>query len=149
MTEEILVSVKGLHALEGEAEDDMVEIFSAGKYYFKNGKHYIFYEEVPEDGSGTVKNRITLQDNWMEVQKKGAMNATMTFEADKKHMSWYNTPFGNLMTGIEVMDMNVSEQENLIEVSVNYALEVNYERVADSRIQIRIMAKDSGLFSLR
>lgn len=149
MTEEILISVKGMHALEGDAQDDTVEVFSAGKYYFKNGKHYIFYEEIPTDGSGLVKNRITLQDNWMEVQKKGAMNSTMTFETDKKHMSWYNTPFGNLMTGIEVTDMSMSEQENLIEVCVDYALEVNYERVADSRIQIRVMAKDSGLFSLR
>lgn len=149
MTEDILISVKGMHALEATGEDDEVETFSAGKYYFKNGKHYIFYEETPEDGSGTIKNRITLQGEWMEVQKKSPLSSTMTFEVDKKHTSWYNTPFGNLMTGIEVTDMNVTEQENLIEVSVDYTLEVNYERVADSRIRIKVMAKDSGLFSLR
>ena len=45
MTEEVLISVKGLHALATEDEDE-VEVFSAGKYYFKNGKHYILYEEM-------------------------------------------------------------------------------------------------------
>lgn len=149
MTEDILISVRGMHALESTGEDDEVEIFSAGKYYFKNGKHYVFYEEVPEDGSGVIKNRIILQGNWMEVQKKGLASSTMTFEANKMHTSWYHTPFGNLMMGIEVTDMNVEEQENLIEVHIEYALDVNYERMADSRIRIRIMAKDSGLFKLR
>ena len=54
MTEDILISVKGLHALN-DAEDEQeqeIEVFSAGKYYFKNGKHYILYEEQSEeDGS--------------------------------------------------------------------------------------------------
>ena len=70
MTEDILVSVKGIHALDPSEKDDEVEIFSAGKYYFKNGKHYILYEEMAEDGSGVVKSRITLRDGCMEVQKK-------------------------------------------------------------------------------
>lgn len=149
MTEDILISVKGMHALDGTGENDEVEVFSAGKYYFKNGKHYVFYDEVPEDGGEVIKTRITLQGEWMEVQKKGPASSSMVFEADKKHTSWYNTPFGNLMMGIEVTDMNVVEKENLIEVRVDYGLEVNYDRVADSRIRIRVMSKDSGLFHLR
>ena len=149
MTEDILVSVKGIHALDPSEKDDEVEIFSAGKYYFKNGKHYILYEEMAEDGSGVVKSRITLRDGCMEVQKKGIFSTKMVFEKDRKNTSWYSTPFGNLMTGVEVTNMNVTEQEELIEIKVDYILEVNYERVADSRICIRVMAKDSGLFHLK
>lgn len=149
MKEDILISVRGMHALEATGEDDEVEIFSAGKYYFKNGKHYIFYDETPEDGSAVVKNRITLRGDCMEVQKKGIMSTNMVFEINQKHTGWYNTPFGNLMTGIEVTDMNITEQENMIEVSVDYVLEVNCERVADSNIRIKVMAKDSGLFHLK
>lgn len=85
----------------------------------------------------------------MEVQKKGIMSTNMVFEINQKHTGWYNTPFGNLMTGIEVTDMNITEQENMIEVSVDYVLEVNCERVADSNIRIKVMAKDSGLFHLK
>ena len=48
MTEDILISVRGMHALESTGEDDEVEIFSAGKYYFKNGKHYVFYDGSSE-----------------------------------------------------------------------------------------------------
>ena len=148
MTEDILVSVKGLHTLESEGEDE-IEVFSAGKYYLKNGKHYILYEELVEETGEIIKNRITLKDGHMEVQKSGPMSAKMVFESDHKNMSWYNTPFGNLLAGIEVKDMQVKEEEDLLEIKVDYELEINYERIADCRILIRVMSKESGHFSLR
>lgn len=148
MTEDILVSVKGLHTLESEGEDE-IEVFSAGKYYIKNGKHYILYEELVEETGDVVKNRITLKDGHMEVQKNGPMSAKMVFEKEHKNMSWYNTPFGNLLAGIEVKEMQVKEEEDLLEIKVDYELEINYERIADCRIQIRVMSKESGHFSLR
>ncbi|MDO4322259.1 MAG: DUF1934 domain-containing protein [Lachnospiraceae bacterium] len=149
MTEDILISVKGLHTLDNEEEDQEIEVFSAGKYYFRNGRHYILYEEQAEDNGELIKNRITLKDGCMEVQKKGPVNSKMVFEQDKKNSSWYNTPFGNLMAGTTVTDMSVTEEEDLIDIRVSYELEVNYERVANCNIQIKVMAKDSGLFSLR
>lgn len=147
MTEDILVSVKGLHTMGG-ADEEEIEVFSAGKYFFRNGRHYILYDVLIEETGDTIKNRITLRDGLLEVQKKGPFSTTMTFERDRKNTSWYNTPMGNMLAGITVKDMYVSEQENLLEIKVSYALELNYEHVADCRIRIRAMAKDSGLFRL-
>ena len=81
MTEDILISVKGLHALN-DAEDEQeqeIEVFSAGKYYFKNGKHYILYEEQSEEDGSIIKNRITLKNDCLEVQKKGLIDSKMIF----------------------------------------------------------------------
>lgn len=147
MTEEVLISVKGLHTVDS-AQEEEIEVTSAGKYYLKNGKHYILYDEILEGTGDIVKNRIKLFDNGMEIQKNGSVNAKMIFQQGKKNTSWYGTPMGNMLAGIQVTDMDVREQENLIEVDVGYELEMNYEKVADSRIHIRIMAKDSGLFRL-
>ena len=148
MTEDIIVSVKGLHTMENVDEEE-IEVISAGKYYFRNGKHYILYEEMAEGSNEAIRNRITLKDGILEVQKKGPVSSKMVFERGKKNMSWYNTPFGNLLAGVDVVSMEVTEEENLLEAVVQYDLEVNYERVADCRIQIRVMAKDSGLFHLQ
>lgn len=147
MTEEVLISVTGLHTMDS-AQEEEIEVTSAGKYYLKNGKHYILYDEILEGTGDIIKNRIKLSDTGMEIQKKGSVNASMVFQQGKKNTSWYGTPMGNMLAGIEVTDMDVREQENLIEVDVGYELEMNYEKVADSRIHIRIMAKDSGLFRL-
>lgn len=147
MTEDILISVKGLHTAETASEEE-VEVFSAGKYYFKNGRHYILYEEMEEDTKSVIKNRITIKDGCLEVKKTGVLGARLVFEEEKKNVSWYNTPFGQLLLGIEVHSMRVKETEELIEIGVAYELEANYEKVASCELQIRVMAKDSGMFKL-
>lgn len=149
MTEDILVTVAGLHTVNGDKDPgDKVEVTSAGKYYKKNGKHYIFYDEADEQSGTPIRNRIKLGGGIMEVQKKGAMTASMTFEMGRNHRSWYTTPFGSMLTGIEVTEMKVDESDKLIDVDVKYILEMNYEHVSDADIHIRVMAKDSGLFRL-
>ena len=89
-----------------------------------------------------------MKNDCLEVQKKGLIDSKMIFEQDKKNTSWYNTPFGNLLAGTTVTDMSVKEADDLIDIHVKYELEVNYERVADCCIQIKVMAKDSGLFHI-
>ncbi len=148
MTEEVLISVRGLHTLN-TAQDEEIEVISAGRYYFRNGKHYLFYDEQVEDEGETVSNRIILQDGRMELEKKGSVNVKMVFVRDEKTESWYNTPFGEMLVGVEVTGMQVTQQEDLLETDITYRLELNYEHVADCHICIRVMAKGSGLFSLR
>ena len=101
MTEDILISVKGLHALN-DAEDEQeqeIEVFSAGKYYFKNGKHYILYEEQSEEDGSIIKNRITLKNDCLEVQKKGLIDSKMIFEQDKKIPAGTIHPLGTFLQG--------------------------------------------------
>lgn len=148
MTEDILVSVKGLHTLHDAGEDE-IEVFSPGKYYFRGGKHYILYDELVEETGETIRNRITLKNDCVEVKKKGPVTTTMIFERGKKNTSLYNTPMGNMYAGLDVKDMKVTEREELLDILVDYGLELNYEHVADCRIRIKVMAKDSGLFHLR
>ncbi|MCC8066474.1 MAG: DUF1934 domain-containing protein [Clostridiales bacterium] len=162
MTKDVLVSVKGLHSVKGadshtgpagnknpgQDEDDTVELISAGKYYFRNGKHYVEYEELEEETNTVIKNRITLRDRHLEVIRKAPFQTKMIFEENTKNTSWYNTPVGSMLAGFDVNEMQIRESDDLIEIGVDYALEINYEHVSDSHIQIRIMAKDSGLFHL-
>ncbi len=148
MTEDVLVSVKGLHTLD-TAQDEEIEIFSAGKYYFRNGKHYLLYDEQVEDAGGVVSNRIVCRDGCVELTKKGSVNTKMSFRTDEKTECWYETPFGEMLVGVEVTDMKITEQEDLLEILVAYRLELNYEHVADCRIRIRAIAKGSPRFHLQ
>ena len=147
MTEEVLISVRGLHTLN-TAQDEEIEVFSFGRYYYKNGKHYLFYDEQVEDEGGLVSNRLTLKNGRMELTKTGSVNVKMVFAQDEKTESWYNTPFGEMLVGLEVTEMKVTEQEELLEIDISYGLELNYEHVADCRIHIRVIAKGSRLFRL-
>ena len=123
-------------------------MITVGDYYQKNGKHYVLYEEVNEGFEGSTKNIIKMQENCIDITKKGVSNVHMVFEKNRKNMSYYGTPFGNLLVGIDAKDIKVEETEHCIDVQIDYALEVNYEHLADCTIKMKIASKEKGEFSL-
>ena len=151
MTEDILISMRGLHTLDTEQEEeqtDELEMTMPGKYYFRNGKHYVLFEETDEESQSVVKNRFKLAPDRLEISKKGATNTTMTFQRGEKSSSWYGTPVGDVQLGIEVTEMELTEGEDEIEMNVAYALEMNSEHVSDARIRLRIIERNKGLFRI-
>ena len=147
MTKDVLVKISGLQFSDDQGNDP-VEIITTGNYYKKNGKHYILYDEVQEGFDGVTKSIIKVNDDFLDVTKKGVTNVHMMFEKNKKNMSYYNTPFGNLLVGINATDMKVNETEDNIDIKVDYKLEVNYEHLAECSISMNIMSKDTKDFRI-
>ena len=147
MTKDVLVKISGLQFAEDQ-DNGSVEIITTGNYYKKNGKHYILYDEVQEGFDGVTKSVIKVNDDFLDVTKKGVTNVHMMFEKNKKNMSYYNTPFGNLLVGINATDVKVNETEGNIDIKVDYKLEVNYEHLAECSISMNIMSKDTKDFRI-
>lgn len=147
MTKDVIVAIQGLQ-MQVEGDVEPVELITAASYYKKNGKHYILYDELTEDFGESTKNVIKIYEDCVDITKRGAANVHMIFEKDKKNVTYYNTPFGNLLIGIEAKRIELLEREESIEVHVDYTLEVNYEHLSDCSIQVRVTAKDAGEFHI-
>ncbi len=147
MTKEVLLTIAGLQLLEGE-EGVPVEVVTAGSYYHRNGKHYILYDEVVEGCSGHIHNTVKIGEESLEVIKRGISNVHMVFEKNKKNVSCYATPFGNLTVGIMAHRIRIEERDTDIDVEVGYSLDVNDEYLADCSIQMNVKSKDAGDFRL-
>ena len=149
MTKDVLLSISGLQFAARDEEDvEPIEVITAGDYYKKNGKHYILYDEVMEGFDGNTKNIIKLTEDSLDITKKGISNVHMVFEKNKKNVSYYNTPFGSLLIGIDAKSVDIAETESHIDVKIKYNLEVNYEHLADCSITMSIQSKESGDFTL-
>lgn len=146
MTKDVLLSISGLHydmtgGTEDNEENEPIEVITPATYYLKNGKHYVVYDEVIEGMPGTIKNKVRITDDQkLEIMKSGVSNAHMIFEKDKINMTQYETPYGEMMLGVHTKDMRVNVTESLIEIHVNYALDINSEPVADCNISMYIKA---------
>ncbi len=138
MTKDVLITISGVHTLDHEDSD--VEMIVRGDYYQKNGKHYILYEEVLEGVEERVKNVIKISPSSMDIIKKGAASSHMLFEKNKKNLSCYSTPVGDLVIGIQANHFYVEEQENSIKVNVDYSLDINYEHMSDCRICVDVQS---------
>jgi uncharacterized beta-barrel protein YwiB (DUF1934 family) len=149
MTKDVIVSITGLQFDHSEAGDsEPVEVVTVGEYYLKNDKHYVTFYEVMEGFEGNTKNIVKISEDALEITKKGVTNVHMMFEKNKKNITSYNTPFGNLMIGILAKDINIKESEDSIEVHVDYTLDVNYEPLADCKITILLKSKNAKDFTL-
>ena len=81
MTQDVLLTITGLHdiaELSEEEDAEVLEVIAPARYYRKNGKHYILYEEVVEGIPGVINNRIKISgEQMLEIMKSGITNAHM------------------------------------------------------------------------
>lgn len=144
MTKDVLVAIAGL---QFEVQDnETVEIITPGEYYCRGDKHYVLYEEVLEEDNSITKNTIKISDQQIDILRKGAVSVHMTFEENKNNITYYNTPFGQLLIGLNTYKIQKKVTEELIEIIINYGLDVNYSHVSDCEIKIHIKSKDGGSF---
>lgn len=142
MTEEVLLTIRGLQSAQ-DMDAEPVEFITTGKYYRKNNRHYILYDEWMEGFQEPTRNMIKLSDDALDITKKGVANVHMLFEENKKNVSCYNTPYGDLIIGILASKVQVQETDNNIDVDVKYALEANDEHLADYHITMNIKSKNA------
>lgn len=143
MTKDVLVTIAGLqYELESE---EPIEVITAGQYFCKNEKHYVIYDEILDEMNEVCKNRIKIGTDMVEILKSGASNVHMVFELGKKNLTYYNTPFGSLLIGIDTTKIVCSESEEAIELNIEYGLEVNYSHVSDCSITVKVTPKKSTM----
>ena len=148
MNKDVLIHVRGLQLMETDDEQEPIEIVVPGQYYFRNGSHYLRYEEMLDDSAQTTVNYIKMSSEGVEIRKQGQVNVHMVFEQVKKNKTFYNTPYGTLQMGIAATGLELKESEDDIQMKVDYALDMNEEHVADCYLTVQAQSKDSDEFVL-
>lgn len=107
---EVALKIKGTQILDNEK--DTIEIMTRGKFYKKGDSQYLVYDESELSGMEGSTTTLKIQQNKVEMKRFGAYKSNLIFEKDKKHISLYQTAYGN-------MEMEVIT--NHIEVDINDA----------------------------
>ena len=144
MTKDILLAIKGLQ-FDGSEDNALIETMTNAEYYKRNNSHFVMYEEAHEGFSETSRNIIKFKENSLELTKKGLVNVHMVFEENKKSITNYATPYGDIMLGIDAQRISMKEEPEQISVDVDYALEMNYEHMADCHISILLQARKDAV----
>ena len=128
MDKNVLIHIRGLQMMEPTDEQEPIELVVPGQYYFKNGSHYLRYEELMDETSTEpTVNYIKISSKAVEVRKKGLVTVEM---------------------GIAATGVMIEESENGIDMKVDYALEMNEEYVADCYLTVSAQSKASGEFRI-
>ncbi len=148
MNKDVLIHIAGIQMTDDEGQSQPIEMIVPGSYYFRNGSHYLRYEEMLDDTGEPTVNYVKLSSNSMEVRKKGLVNVHMVFEKGKKNMACYTTPFGTIRMGIAATLTKVDEEADSLNARIEYSLELNDEHVAECFLTYRVQSKDAPGFTL-
>ena len=139
MKEDVLISIRGLQ-LDMKSDSDAIEIVTNGTYTKKNNKAFLLFDQYEDDRSLT-KNVLTFDEKSMELTRRGGTQLHMSFFRNEKTLTNYGTPFGNILVGVDTRNIRIEESEEKVQVAVDYALELNYEYLADCELTVNITPK--------
>ncbi len=143
MTKDVMISIKGMHLYDENGEDDPIEQIVAGKYYCKEGKHQLFYEEASMNQEEILNTRVTITPQSVEFIRKGKYSSSICFFLGEKHINTYHTPMGNLSFGVETENIDIREMsEDRIEIAIEYRLAFNREYETECRVNMIICSKE-------
>lgn len=147
MTKDVLVSVRGAHIADGETNN--LEVITAGSYYFKNGKHYIIYDEILVGEEGSIRNTIKANADSVDMIKGGDARAHMIFQENRPNVSCYVTPYGQMIVGVTTDRIKINEGPDHLKIQIDYTLELNYEQTSQSHIEIDVKSKATAKLNLK
>ncbi len=144
MNKKVCVSIRGLHNSNPEDEDDSIEVVNIGTYAFRNGKHWVRYEEPIENTDEISTSLLKFSEREMEIQTKGQVASHLVFTVGQKNVTYYETPFGGMNMGVDTSSLEIVEEENKITLDVNYGLEINLGHVSNCKVHIEIIGIEEG-----
>ena len=128
--EKVTIKITGNHS-DTQKETVGVEQIFEGEYGFRDGSHYVFYEEKSDQYPRPVKCRIKYKGDLLELVKGGPGGTGMCFEVGKRNEVLYRSPFGDLMLENETESIVMEEEEKQILFQIKYRLIAEDEPVSD------------------
>lgn len=123
-------------------EPNNVEVVSIGEMYERDGFVCLTYDEVvDEEDTGVVqvvKNMIKINEEQVEVIKKGPTQSHMVFVPEETTFTYYSTPFGEMEVSIFTDEIRRVSKDDGFSLNMQYQLEMNQTLVANSSVNIDV-----------
>ena len=137
MHEIVVIKISGLQIVENTG--DNVEVIAKGKHYLKKDKHYLLYEEYENDENTKTSNMIKFNNDIVEITRKGQVDGKLIFQENQKKQSLYSTPMGDLLIEVLTKEIEVSDDDDDVNLKIKYQIHVDGNKVSDNEIDISAM----------
>lgn len=126
-----------------EASDGHVERLRQemeGRYFFKDGRHYLRYKDGQLDGQDGAPTTIKFSAEEVVVLRRGAAVVSQRFVPERETQAVYQTPCGVMKLTMRTHAMQAEFGEAGGHALVKYHLSVNGSPVGEYEIEIQVEA---------
>lgn len=133
--EKVIVKVHG-EQTGADGETNAIEVVTEGRHYYKNGMHYVLYDDHMADES--ISTILKIEPDRLHLTRNGAVTQEQHFMNGMESTSEYRTPMGNLTLSVLTKNMEIAYGTVSGEIRVDYAMAINGMWQSDNTLSIEI-----------
>jgi uncharacterized beta-barrel protein YwiB (DUF1934 family) len=114
-----------------------------GKYYQKNNRHVIIFEEKTEEHY-TIKSFVTIQPEKVNIKRSGAVSMNQQFHIQKRTENVYTHPHGNLHmeTFTKSIDFQAPEGQSEGYLKMEYTVKLNGQNERNHTLTLKLLKEE-------
>lgn len=141
MSKNVIINVKGIQT-DLDNDSNTLELITEGKYYQKGNNYYITYKESEVTGMVGTTTTLKVCDGVVSLMRFGKVNSQFVFQKGQKHISSYETEYGNFTIGVYANNVDININDAGGEIRVGYQIEIDSQ--STGRNDFYMLIREAG-----
>lgn len=139
MEKNVIISIQGMQSYEGAGED-AVELVTEGRLLDcgDDGLSLSYQESELTGMEGTLTTFQVEKSGRVTLLRMGEFNSQMVFEEGRRHLSLYQTPYGDLSIGVLANKVRNTLGMSGGDLEIDYAIEIDHALAGQSLFRIHV-----------
>ena len=136
---QVKLKIKGTQ-ITPDGEKDTIELTTQGKCYEKNDCTFLVYDESEISGMQGSTTTLKISDEKVTMKRFGANESKLIFEKGVKHISVYQTMYGNMDMEVVTTQIDIKkDKRGLKKINLSYKLGVCGNADIKNKLCVEVM----------
>lgn len=140
----VILSIRTRQSFDG-AGTDAIELLTEGLLCRNREGYTLSYSESELTGLEGTRTVIRIGEGILTLLREGSFHSQMVFREGRRHLSFYQTPYGALEVGIYTRRMRSTLTEFGGEVEIDYLLELDHRVAGFNLFQMNVRPKPDAI----
>lgn len=138
MENNVIISIQGKQSFEDQ-EPEVIELVTEGRLSRDGEDGYtLSYQESELTGLEGTLTTFQIEPERVTLLRMGEVNSQMVFEEGRRHLSLYQTPYGDLSIGVLANKVRNTLGMSGGDLEIDYAIEIDHSLAGQSLFRIHV-----------
>ena len=143
MMKDVWISISNRQS-GGQEEEDTLVFNTAGHYFFDDGVGVLSYQESELTGLEGTRTSVMVMPNQVVIDRDGMLTGRMVFREGTRDSFPYNTPYGQMLLGIDTRRIRHNFNENGGDVEIDYVTDLANYYVTRNKFRISVKEMENA-----
>jgi len=148
MKKDVIINIKGIYNAGEDDDTDVIEMFTTGEFYSKDGSYYISYKESEATGfEGAITTLKVENQDCVTLSRDGDGHelAQLIVQNGVRHQCHYDMGYGDLMIGVSGRSIRSTLDESGGLLEFKYSLDINTMHTSENEMTILVQESSATL----